>query len=195
MDKYRVLNVYINGMNLKRIQAIKDFSDVKTGDLGGYIENPMNLSQDDESWIYDEAIVLGSSVVKNNSKIKGFSICKNSKVSNSQLNDNCYLENSDIISSVVYGNAIIKDGILTGTAVGNDVIIKNSSFSKWTIYGKTTLNNISCAPKNIEINNANLQGAYSVILLLVSEFLSRKINKLKGLLGFKYVYYKKIKFN
>lgn len=38
--KYELIEEYkvINGHKLYRIQAIKDFSDVKEGELGGYIE-------------------------------------------------------------------------------------------------------------------------------------------------------------
>ncbi len=32
--------------NLYRIKALKDFDDVKVGDLGGYIEKESNLSHD-----------------------------------------------------------------------------------------------------------------------------------------------------
>ena len=37
---------------LHRIRAIRDFSNVKTGDLGGYIEKESNLSHDGNCWIY-----------------------------------------------------------------------------------------------------------------------------------------------
>ena len=33
----------VNGHTLHRIQAIRDFNDVKTGDLGGWIEKEKNL--------------------------------------------------------------------------------------------------------------------------------------------------------
>ena len=34
------------GINLYRIEALKDFSDVKKGDIGGCIEKGENLSQE-----------------------------------------------------------------------------------------------------------------------------------------------------
>lgn len=49
--KYELTNetIFFNGLTLYRIRAIKDFSDVKAGDLGGWIEKEVNLSQDDDA--------------------------------------------------------------------------------------------------------------------------------------------------
>lgn len=38
-----------------RIQALKDFGDVKAGDLGGWVESEDNLSHEGDCWIYDDA--------------------------------------------------------------------------------------------------------------------------------------------
>lgn len=49
-----------------RIRALKDFSDVKKGDLGGYVESEYNLSQTGNCWIYDDSIVgLGARIIDN----------------------------------------------------------------------------------------------------------------------------------
>ena len=59
---------------LCRIKALKDFADVKAGDLGGYIEDYRNLSHDGNCWIYDNAKVMGSATVKGDAKIKNEAI-------------------------------------------------------------------------------------------------------------------------
>ena len=41
--------------NLYVIIALKDFSDVKAGDVGGFVESEDNLSQVGDCWIYDNA--------------------------------------------------------------------------------------------------------------------------------------------
>jgi len=48
-----------SGEVLYRIRALKDFSDVRAGDLGGYIQWPSNLSQEGDCWIYPWAFVYG----------------------------------------------------------------------------------------------------------------------------------------
>ena len=43
--------IKFNGVTLHRIKALKNFSDVKAGDLGGWIEKEDNLSQIGDAWI------------------------------------------------------------------------------------------------------------------------------------------------
>lgn len=47
MKKYELTNEtkIFNGVELHRIKALKDFGDVKKGDLGGWLEKEENLSQ------------------------------------------------------------------------------------------------------------------------------------------------------
>ncbi|WP_375611582.1 hypothetical protein [Bartonella sp. AA9NXGY] len=57
--------------NLYRIKALKDFDDVKVGDLGGYIEKESNLSHDGNFWVYDNAWVYGNAKVSYHAKVWG----------------------------------------------------------------------------------------------------------------------------
>lgn len=56
---------------LYRIIALKDFSDVKAGDKGGYVESEDNLSHDGDAWIYDKAHVAGNAKVRDNAQVSG----------------------------------------------------------------------------------------------------------------------------
>ena len=51
------------GRVLHRIVALKDFSSVKAGDKGGWIEKEENLSQDGCCWVYGDAMVYGDAKV------------------------------------------------------------------------------------------------------------------------------------
>jgi hypothetical protein len=42
-----------NYSDFYRLKALKNFLDVKRGDLGGYVEGYYNLSQSGDCWIYD----------------------------------------------------------------------------------------------------------------------------------------------
>jgi hypothetical protein len=63
--------IEINGRILHRIRALRDFSDVKAGDIGGYIEKESNLSHDGDCWIYDDARVYGNARVFDNAQVYG----------------------------------------------------------------------------------------------------------------------------
>ena len=64
---------------LYRIKAIKDFGDVKSGDLGGYIESEDNLSIREICWIYDNARVFGYTRVSGVSRVSGNDCTKSVK--------------------------------------------------------------------------------------------------------------------
>ena len=55
--------------NLYRIRALKDFGDVKAGDLGGYIESERNLSQEGDCWVYDKAKVTDEAKIYGNASV------------------------------------------------------------------------------------------------------------------------------
>ena len=74
--KYELTNetIEFNGVTLHRIKALKAFSDVKAGDLGGWIEKEDNLSQIGNAWVYDNARVYGLAKVYGNAVIRGYAI-------------------------------------------------------------------------------------------------------------------------
>ena len=73
MKKYELTDdtVQFCGKTLHRIKALRDFGDVKTGALGGYIEAESNLSHDNDSWVYGNAQVSGNAWVYGNAQVSG----------------------------------------------------------------------------------------------------------------------------
>jgi hypothetical protein len=55
-----------------RIRALRDFGDVRCGDLGGYVENESALAHDGDAWVQDVAQVYGpNGRVGGNARVKG----------------------------------------------------------------------------------------------------------------------------
>ena len=116
------------GIKLYRIEALKDFANVKKGDKGGYIEKEDNLSQEGDCWIYDDAKVydnakvFGNAVICDNAQVFGDAIIAD----NAQVCDNAKVSGNVIVC----GNAIIS----------GDAEIKNSSdyiiFKNWWSSGR-----------------------------------------------------------
>ena len=67
MKKYDL----IREKSLFRIVALKDFSNVKKGDLGGLIEKEGNLDQQGNCWVYDNARIIGDAFVGDNARVYG----------------------------------------------------------------------------------------------------------------------------
>ena len=57
-----------------RVRALKDFGDVKKGQLGGLVQTPDNLSQEGDCWIGDNAFVCGSARVVDSALVNGNSL-------------------------------------------------------------------------------------------------------------------------
>ena len=75
------------GHTLHRIKALRDFNNVKAGDLGGWVESEDNLSQYEKCWLCDNAMVYGDARIYDNARIYGNAIvcgdaivCDNARV-------------------------------------------------------------------------------------------------------------------
>lgn len=73
MKKYKLTDetTDVLGITLHRVKALKDFDDVKKGELGGYVESERNLSQAGNCWVYGNARVYGNAWVYDNAKVCG----------------------------------------------------------------------------------------------------------------------------
>lgn len=73
MKKFELTTDFIIfcGIKLFRIRALIEFSDVKAGEVGGYIEKEKNLSQLGEAWISGNAKVFGNAEVSGNAEVFG----------------------------------------------------------------------------------------------------------------------------
>ena len=73
MNKYKLTEnkKEIFGTTLYQIEALKDFSNVSKGDLGGWIKKESNLSQLNNAWVYDDALVSGNAWVYGNAQVYG----------------------------------------------------------------------------------------------------------------------------
>ena len=129
MDKkYEILKdqaITMNGSTIYRIKALKNFGDVKAGDMGGFIEKEENLSHDGPCWIYDDAMVYHNAKVRDNVIVRGYAHVYNE----SQVLHNAIVEDHARVcnNGTVFGNARIKDngsvfdhGIVNGFAIVQD---------------------------------------------------------------------------
>ena len=117
MKKYELTEETINvfGKTLHRIRATRDFSNVHAGDLGGFIENELNLSHDRDTWVYGNAWAYGEARVYGNALVSGEArVYGNALVSG---------------DARVYGNALVSgDARVEGKAlVGGDALVEGNA--------------------------------------------------------------------
>lgn len=108
LPKYKIMkrsHGYCGMTKVYRIKALRDFGNIKKGDLGGYIESEDNLSHEGTSWVYDDAMVLGSARVYGNAKV----------LEKAEIDGNAKIFDSAIVASKsrvsgkanIFGNAIL----------------------------------------------------------------------------------------
>ena len=109
--KYKLTEetIKVYDKTLYRIEALRNFSDVKKGDKGGYIEKEENLSQNSNCWVYDDAMVYGTARVYDHAKVYDYAevydkawVYGNAKVFN---NAQVYCNALVIDNARVYGKA------------------------------------------------------------------------------------------
>ena len=107
LKKYEITNIRYDhfGEILYRIRALRDFGDVKAGQLGGYIQAERNLAHEGNCWIYN-ALVYHDAVVKGNAKAKGGWIWNRAVLRQEAIaDDGCFIS----CDAECFGQATIKD--------------------------------------------------------------------------------------
>ena len=77
MKKYELTNetkTLAGGTVLHRIRALRDIPrfGVKAGELGGFVEEENNLSQDGDAWVFCNANVYGNANVSSDAEVSGY---------------------------------------------------------------------------------------------------------------------------
>ncbi len=143
MKKFELTNKVVRNCRKKlyRIRALKDFGDVRAGELGGYLENESNLSQDGAAWVYDEACVCDNAKVLGNAVVKGNAcVCGYAKIT-----DDAYISGNACIAddagvyddAYVVGNASVGDNakIFDKAFICGDAWVTNNA----TIHGEAKI--------------------------------------------------------
>ena len=130
--KYELLkDNYINycGKTLYRIKALRDFSNVKAGDVGGYVQSEDNLSHNGDCWVFDNAKVFNSARIHDDARI----------FENAQVYD----EAEVFGSARIHGNAKIYDeaGIFDNATVFENARVCNNARIKYNarVYGNAKI--------------------------------------------------------
>ena len=153
--KYKLTDetISLNGATLYRIEALKDFGEIKKGDKGGFIESENNLAHEGDAWVSGYAQVYGNARVYDDARVCGNSrVYGNSLVySNAQVYDNARIcGNARVCGNAyvygytyVYGNSLVYG---TARVFDNAYVYDNASVSDnarvWgnvRVYGNTNV--------------------------------------------------------
>ena len=170
MEKKYILTDEIRvfyGRILHRIQAVRDFDNVKTGDLGGWIEKEENLSHGGNCWIDDNAKVYDTALIHGNAQVRGDArVYNDAHISgNALIYGNTMVRGNVLVSdnvqicghAVIQGNALIRGNVLVrGDALvsGNALVRGNAQ-----VYDNALVNGYAQVCDNAQIyGNAKVSG-------------------------------------
>ena len=132
--KYKLTgeSIEVKGKTLYRIEALKDFGEIKKGDKGGFIESENNLAHEGNAWVSDNARVYGDACVFDNAQVYGNAFVSD----NSRVCDNAR----------VYGDALVRgDACVCGDAeisTDADYIVFKNWWSSGRYFTWTRSNNM-----------------------------------------------------
>lgn len=147
--KYKLVN--------GRCIALKNFSNVKKRDIGGFVEKESNLSQEGDCWVYDDATVYNyakisdNAKVSNSAKVFGYAkvsgnarIMDNAEVSDyAEISGYARVSNSAKVSSYskIQDHTVIRDfARVFGFAVVSDFAVVSGLASVGVNVSKSTVN-------------------------------------------------------
>lgn len=147
---------------LHRIKALRDFSDIRKGDIGGYVESEANLSHEgrcwiyrttanpeEDEWFYSDAMVWGNSQVYENAKIYEYA----------RIYDSAKVYGDTWVSGdiKIFGNAQVSGNVsIHGEAhIYDDACIAGSCevYGDARIHGDTQIVEINISTKNIKLDH------------------------------------------
>ena len=146
-----------DGTIVYRIQAIKDFGDVKAGDLGGWVQSYKNLSQIGECWLYNDAIARDSATVQNAASLYDYSIARDyaTVCQNAVVTDRV----------VVEGHATVSSGLhLDRVVIGGHAVVEGCTAKKAKIRGDVRVDKKSLVSGNLVIEGNEWIPSQSAIL-------------------------------
>jgi hypothetical protein len=114
-DNAKHVRSFARWIVVRQIRAIRDFGNVKTGTLGGWLESERNLDHRQNSWVEDDAVVCeyaritSDAKVSQSAKVSGRAVVAgNAEISDwAQVTDNAYVAGKSIIrrGAIVNHNA------------------------------------------------------------------------------------------
>ena len=155
--KYKLTDetINLNGATLYRIEALKDFGEIKKGDKGGFIESENNLAHEGDEWVSDNAHVYGDACVFDNARVYNNAfVSRYAQVyGNARVYGNAWLYDNTRVcgyawvadNARVYGDANVCDD---SSVFGSACVYDNAH-----VYGNALVRGYACVCGDAEISN------------------------------------------
>ena len=148
--KYKLTDetIEFGGVELHRIEALRDFWRVKKGDKGGFVQSEKNLSHDGDCWIFNNAKVYSNAKVSGSATVSQNAIVREEAT----VYENAIVRGSSIVNdfAIVHGSSIVE---------GHSIVSEEAVVS-----GKSIVRGISTVLGHARIFNAKIERSSDYIV-------------------------------
>jgi len=113
------------GIHLLRVRALRDFGDVKAGDVGGCVQDRRNISQNGDCWLSYDCVIIGRGRLQANARMRGRAVIKD----NAFLGANAYMQDNTVLcgNAIVTGTTELLNNVIVGGNIklGHDMIFRS----------------------------------------------------------------------
>lgn len=154
-----------NGRKVYQIKALKDFGDIKAGELGGWIGNEKNLSQSGNCWVSENAIVCDDALVRDNAQVMGYARVFDSADISEEAKVSLYSKVSGCAE--IFGNAFVGGNIINDhTMIGGNAQVEGSITGAACIMDNAKVGrNVLIGEDSVLCGNANVLTPRDIIVL------------------------------
>ena len=161
--------------NLYQIEALKNFNEVKAGELGGWLQTESNLSQEGDCWVgngavvYDAARVVGNAMVTGQTRVFGMALISDDAriLDEAEVYGHARVQDKALVSlrAKVYGHSVVRDNAkIYGEAhiFGASKIFDYANIAgRARIYGDAMVHGYSEVDDQVRVyDNAHIEDTY-----------------------------------
>jgi len=156
----------VDNVKVCRVKALKDIditlNEVKKGDLGGFVENENNLSQEGKSWVKDDAVVMGKANVSDDALIRDNAVVRDHAV----VQGNALVDGATLVKDYAFisdyaevkGNAVVtgESWVRDNAIVRDNVIVEGKAVVECNTRLSDSVKVSSgyvCAPRHINFDS------------------------------------------
>lgn len=141
-DDYKVISDF---SKVYRIKALRNFGDVKIGNIGGYIAKEYNLDHAGNCWVYDEGMICDNAKLRNDAQLRNYAQIRDNvivfhravlkdramAVNQAQVYDDACMQDDSIIRDYAWlcGNGVLKDSESLGGNLIQEGELRSNDFS------------------------------------------------------------------
>lgn len=132
------------GHTLHRIEALRDFGNIRAGHIGGWVEKESNLTHAGTCWIYEDAIVMDDACIRDDAQVRDEAIVmdsadigKKAKIldqavvcDDALITDQAMLRDYAVVcddSAVMGHSMILNNGFVRNAVVDDHVCVKDNA--------------------------------------------------------------------